>query len=162
MGNCILYSWNTCSTGNSTAHFLYIDLPVYLQERRKEYYLCAAPEHSQLPLKPCSVLGRSEPLTFLLNCFKVPGFSIHQAHLVARYKADGCILLSQTCLSPLRSLPSSFCRGLKAAHPERAASERCSQCGIQQTLPRRQLVSAGRGTRALWPVLALTGTPGTV
>lgn len=149
MGNCILYSWNTCSTGNSTAHFLYIDLPTYLQERRKEYYLCAAPEHSQLPLKPCSVFGRPESLTFLLNCFKVAGFSIHQAHLIAWHKADNCILLSQTCLSPLGSSPLSLCRGLKGAQPERAASEPSSQCWIQQTLPRRQLVSARRGTRAL-------------
>lgn len=48
----ILYLWNTCSNSNSIAHFPYIDLPMYLQERRKEISVCAAWEHSQVPLKP--------------------------------------------------------------------------------------------------------------
>lgn len=127
MGNCIFYSWNTCSTSNSIAHFLYIDLAMYLQERRKEYSLCAVSEHSQLPLKSCSVLGRFESLTFLLNLLKVPGFSIHQARLITQDTANDRILF-QTCLSPLYSLPSSFCRGLNAVHPKSAAFESCRQC----------------------------------
>lgn len=121
--NLILSLWNTCSNSNSIAHFLYIDLPRYLQERRKENSDCAAWEHSQLPLKPRSVLGRFEILTLLLNLLEVPGFNIHQAHLNTQYMAKDCILLFQTHLSPLCSLPSSFCRGLKAVHPEPAAFE---------------------------------------
>lgn len=121
--NLILSLWNTCSNSNSIAHFLCIDLPRYLQERRKENSDCAPWEHSQLPLKPCSVLGRFEILTLLLNLLEVPGFNIHQAHLNTQYMAKDCILLFQRRLSPLCSLPSSFCRGLKAVHPEPAAFE---------------------------------------
>lgn len=50
--NYILYSWNTSSNSNSIAHLPYIDLPMYLQEGRKKISVCAAWEHSQLPLKP--------------------------------------------------------------------------------------------------------------
>lgn len=128
MRNCVLCSWNTCSTSTSITHFLCIGLPMYLQERRKEQSLCEVLEHSQFPLKLCLVLGRFESLTFLLNLFKAPGFSIHQAHLIIQYMANDYIILFQTCLSPLHPLPSSSCRRLKAVHPEPVAFKSCSHC----------------------------------
>lgn len=129
--NNILYSWNTRSNSNSIAHFLYMDLPMYLQERRKEISVCAAWEHSQLPLKPRSVLGRFEILTFLLNLLEAPGFSIHQAHLNSQSMANDCMLLFERHLSSFCSLPSSLFRGLNAVHSGPAASAVHSQCWVQ-------------------------------
>lgn len=115
--NYILYSWNTCSNSNSIVHFLYIDLPMYLQERRKENIVCAAWEYPQLPLKPCSVLGRFGILTFLLNNLEVSGFNIHQAHLNTQYLANDCILLFERRLSPLPFLAFIILQRAKYSAP---------------------------------------------